>query len=126
MLDLHARYANTIDGGDADGWAACFTVDGALRTDRPLEVVGRAGLREFAASWTVSRAGATRHVTWHHLVDESKLVGRCSAALVGTRVNGTTIDYTAVYIDRYEQIGGDVLLSERVVTFDRAKTGSDE
>jgi len=126
VLDLHARYANTIDGGDADGWAGCFTADGALRTDRPREVVGRAALREFAAAWAASRVGATRHVTWHHRVDEPGLTGRCSAALVITEVAGVTIDYTAVYIDRYEQIGGDVLLSERVVTFDRAKTGRDE
>ncbi len=28
IIELHARYNRTVDTGDAEAWAACFTPDG--------------------------------------------------------------------------------------------------
>jgi hypothetical protein len=124
-MDLHARYANAIDDGDPDAWARCFTIDGVLRTNRPLEVTGRAGLREFAQSWYAGQPGPSRHVTWHHVVSDAEGTSRCSAALLLTTDVEVAISYTAVYRDRFEQVGGEWLLKERVVTLDRAETRRD-
>ncbi|MEO3856500.1 nuclear transport factor 2 family protein [Acrocarpospora sp. B8E8] len=119
VMDLHARYANAIDDGDAEAWARCFTPDGVLRTNRPLEVTGRPALRAFAESWIASRPGPSRHITWHHLVLEAELAGRCSAGLLVTMAEGVSMSYTAVYRDRFERVRAEWLLKERVVAIDR-------
>jgi len=123
ILELHARYANTIDDGDAAGWARCFTPDGVLRTTRPLEVRGREQLERFARDWAASGDGPSRHVSWHHLVerDGNELVGRCSAALLRTSAAGVRIAFTAVYHDRFAEVDGEWLIRARVVTIDAAR-----
>lgn len=118
-MQLHARYANAIDDGDTETWARCFTPDGVLRTSRLIEVRGRQALQKFAQSWIASRPGPSRHVTWHHLVDEKNLTGRCSAALLVTTADGVRVSYTAVYHDVYARVGTAWGLQERVVEIDR-------
>jgi ketosteroid isomerase-like protein len=122
LLELHARYATTIDEGDADAWAACFTSDGVLRTSRPLRVEGRAALAAFAADWHASTAGRSRHMTWHHRFepDGAEVAGTCYAALVRTVGARVELDFTATYEDRFAATAAGWLIRERFVTIDRA------
>ena len=48
ILDLAARYCHTIDLGDPDGWAACFTDDGVFEGPG-MTLKGSAELRKLAS-----------------------------------------------------------------------------
>jgi ketosteroid isomerase-like protein len=65
------RYAHTIDVGDADGWADCFTEDGVFDVTShvdgyaPYKVEGRENLRDFIEHHTRPPA------LWHkHMIVE--------------------------------------------------------
>ena len=124
LLDLHARYAYTIDAGAAEEWAACFTPDGSLRTSRPLHVQGRKALAEFAADWHASNGDQRRHMTWHHrfAVVGSGAQGTCYAALLRAGPDGVSTEFTAVYHDRFTRVSEGWAIHERCVAIDR---GSD-
>jgi hypothetical protein len=67
ILQLEAEYARTWDSQDADGWAACFTDDGAFEMGSvpdglaALRFAGRAELTEFC------RVGSGRYEGIHLL-----------------------------------------------------------
>jgi hypothetical protein len=67
ILQLEAEYARTWDAEDADGWAACFTDDGAFEMGSTpgglpaLRFAGRAELTEFC------RRGSGRYEGIHLL-----------------------------------------------------------
>ena len=67
ILQLEAEYARTWDSQDADGWAACFTEDGAFEMGSvpegmpPMRFAGRAELTEFC------RRGSGRYEGIHLL-----------------------------------------------------------
>lgn len=121
VLELVARAAFAIDDGDALGWAQCFTEDGALRTTRPTEIVGREALAAFAQSWRSGRDTIPRHVSWHHRLeaDGDDIVGRCSAAVLAAGAEGIGIELTARYRDRYRLVAGHWQIAERLVELDR-------
>ena len=48
IQQLLARYCHAIDGGDHDGWAACFAPDGVFAIGGGRELAGRAQLAAFA------------------------------------------------------------------------------
>jgi 3-phenylpropionate/cinnamic acid dioxygenase small subunit len=119
LLDLHARYAFTIDDGDAEAWAACFTPDGVLETTRPLLVSGTAELTAFARARAVESKAPARHVTWHETFAQApngQISARCSAALVETRMGGVVAVFTATYLDTFVKgIGGWMIGRRRVL-----------
>jgi hypothetical protein len=122
LMDLHARYATTIDEGDAEGWSDCFTDDGVLETTRPLEVAGRADLVAFARAHAASATGPARHVTWHHTftpVADGRVTGRCSAAILETTTTGVRAVFTARYLDTFVRVGAGWRLRRRSVFIDR-------
>jgi len=122
ILELCARYANTIDDGDAAGWADCFTADGVLvLASRGREVRGRTELAAFATTWWRSDPSPRRHVSWHHVLtpDGDEVLGRCSAALLSTSEEGVRVEFTAVYRDRFTRADGAWRIRERVVELDR-------
>ena len=55
IQQLYARYNIAIDNGDAEGWAATFTPDGAFNT-----MVGHDALVGFVKMWREKLNGATR------------------------------------------------------------------
>jgi len=55
IQQLYARYNIAIDNGDAEGWAATFTPDGAFNT-----MVGHDALVGFVNMWREKLNGATR------------------------------------------------------------------
>src|ERR1700742_943786 len=74
ILDTMYRYAHTIDVGDSDGCADCFTEDGVFnvttRLDgyEPYVVSGRAQLRDFVEHHTRPPA------LWHkHMIVEPRI-----------------------------------------------------
>jgi SnoaL-like domain len=122
LLELHALYANTIDEGHAEAWAACFTADGVLRTSRPLRIEGHDALVAFAADWHASNGGQPRHMTWNHRfeADGAEVVGTCYAALLRTAGAQVEVEFTAVYRDRFAAAGAGWLIRERFVAIDRS------
>src|SRR5271163_2930815 len=55
IQQLYARYNIAIDSGDAEGWAATFTPDGAFNTS-----IGHDALVNFVKTWREKLNGATR------------------------------------------------------------------
>ena len=126
LLELHARYAATIDEGDARGWAACFMADGVLRTSRPLVVCGHEALEAFAAEWHAGGPGQPRHMTWQHRFAAApagggEVTGTCYAALLRTVAARVDIAFTAVYHDRFVPAADGWRIRERVVALDGAR-----
>lgn len=56
ILDLYGRYAQTIDFGDAAGWAACFSSDGVFKTPAN-ELVGTEALTAMVANQPATSKG---------------------------------------------------------------------
>jgi bifunctional aromatase (cyclase/dehydratase) len=56
IQQLYARYAMTIDSGDAEGWAETFTADGVFNNSSR----GRTALVQFVHDWRAKRNGADR------------------------------------------------------------------
>jgi uncharacterized protein (TIGR02246 family) len=88
---LYATYARTLDGGDPDGWAACFTSDGSFEPSSGGRVVGTDALREFAAArqaeWR-EQAMTVKHWSNHRVVeelDDAALRASCYGMVVATR-----------------------------------------
>lgn len=77
---LCARYCLTIDTQDGEGWAGCFTEDGAFEFDGWV-IRGRPALREYADAH--ARVVRGRHLTTDLLyeVDGDVATGR-SASVV--------------------------------------------
>jgi SnoaL-like domain len=120
LLELHARYAQTMDGGSAQAWAACFTPQGKLRTSRQLHLQGHRALAKFAAEWHSANRDQRRHMTWHHRFegDAQTAEGTCYAALLRTGETGVRMEYTAVYRDRFARLPEGWAIEERSVAID--------
>lgn len=120
LLELHAAYAHTIDDGDADAWAECFTPDGVLWSTRPSEVSGREALAEFARGRIASLGDRERHLSWNHTfaADGRAVAGRCSASLARSGPGGTILLFTASYRDRFERHDGRWRIARREVHYD--------
>jgi hypothetical protein len=56
IQQLYARYAQTIDAGDAEGWANTFTPDGVFNNNSR----GHDALVQFVHDWRDKREGANR------------------------------------------------------------------
>ena len=56
IQQLYARYATTIDTGDAEGWASTFTPDGVFNSNTR----GHDALVQFVHDWRDKRNGANR------------------------------------------------------------------
>ncbi len=69
------RYGHTIDVGDEDGWAACFTEDGEFVTNprmedyTPYRIVGRQALTEFVHNHTRPPGLWHKHLLIEPLID---------------------------------------------------------
>jgi hypothetical protein len=126
IQQLYARQSHAIDSGDARGWAACFTSDGAFRSptyDGP--VVGTAALTGFAEDF--ARAAAEAGVVRRHwttalaLVAETEDVAaaRCYAMVLSTAAGEQPIiERTVVFHDRLVRSDGRWLIGERRVSVD--------
>ena len=64
IQELYARYALTIDTGDAEGWANTFTPDGVFNNSSR----GREALVQFVHDWRANRSGANRRHWYSNLI----------------------------------------------------------
>jgi hypothetical protein len=104
ILNLYARYPFTLDFGDGDGWAACFTPDGALEAPG-LHVVGTEDLAAFAKNGYEALKGRGRHCTSNVWMEATASGARGGAYLVHVMVADddnptTTISTSGIYTDQ--------------------------
>ena len=99
IRQLYARYAHTIDTGDAEGWANTFTDDGIFGNAR-----GRAALVEFVH--TVYKQNQelgrqSRHWNNQILIEPTAegARGSCYLVLYNTGVSPPVVRLTGVYRD---------------------------
>lgn len=97
IQQLYARYNIAIDSGDAEGWAATFTADGAFNT-----MVGHDALVGFVKTWREKLNGATRK----HWNNNLQVTGNSKEAsafvylmLVDLSTKPATILTTGTYTD---------------------------
>jgi uncharacterized protein (TIGR02246 family) len=96
VLRAYARQSRLIDSGDAAGWAATFTPDGAFHSPSyPAPAVGTEALREFAAAF--ARTAAETGVVSRHVVtnvdvlagrDDDHVVAHAYLQIVSTPTGG--------------------------------------
>jgi ketosteroid isomerase-like protein len=119
ILELYARYAHSIDSGDAAGCARCFTEQGRMRVGAARPVEGREALERFAARWRRDVAGIPRHASWHVIltpVDPGSVRGVASSALIETTASGVSLAFTGRYEDTFtREPDGTWLIAERLV-----------
>ena len=126
---LYARYNQCADRGDAEGWAACFTLDGEIRlAGRGASARGRAALVEFQRQSTARRgAQYRRHWSGSLLVEaDGPEAARGRAyfqAFNGLPGELPTLTDAGVYEDRLVRTAAGWRFAERVVHFDGRSSG---
>jgi SnoaL-like domain len=133
IRQLFARYSQTLDFGDADGFAACFAENGTLDTSSPEEGLGgthegQDGLRKFAAAATEYDAGRVRHSAVNALIDGDGASARASSYAIVTRDYGPPIApgdlthsellTTGMFFDELVKIDGRWLFARRTFRHD--------
>jgi 3-phenylpropionate/cinnamic acid dioxygenase small subunit len=125
IAEVIARYAVTLDEGDADGWAECFTEDGRYTLTLPeaeapaFDIRGRRALAEYRRANPIIGVGAA----WQHVVSNLRIAVDASLHTAEARSYWTSIAADprpeilafGVYHDRLaRQADGSWLLAERV------------
>ena len=115
--ELYARYNQTIDSGDAEGWADTFTPDGVF-----ANATDRAGLVEFAANFHKGQGGAARHWNSNILITPTAegADGSCYLLLWNTGVRPPTIIVSAIYRDKLVKTGDGWRFKSRTTEMDQA------
>ena len=128
ILDLFARQSHCIDGGDAAGWAATYSVDGSFHSPTyKLTATGRAALEDFAAN---SNAGAqARGEQFRHHVSAVMLTPKTATEvssvsylmILATTVDGTRVDRSVRMFDELVKVDGEWFVASRTVLRDDAE-----
>jgi hypothetical protein len=113
ILDLYARQSHLIDGGDAQGWAETFTVDGSFESPTyGLTATGRAALRDFAdASNTgaLERGVQFRHWTNQYVFEPhspTEVAVEAYMLIIATSGEGSRVDRSLRVFDLLSKSGG--------------------
>jgi ketosteroid isomerase-like protein len=126
IRQLLGRYNLAIDLGDTDGWAGCFTPDGAfecsgLPDGSPLggRHEGTEGLRAYAATHFGKAKGRARHWNANILIegDGETATMRCYLLNV-TAGAGRMAGTTGIYDDRLRKVDGEWRFVERHIAVD--------
>jgi uncharacterized protein (TIGR02246 family) len=125
IQELCARYCHTIDAQDADGWASCFTADGAFEVDGSA-IRGRPALREYAE--VHAKIMRSRHMTLNHLyrVDGERATGASTTVVTLATEGGYKIFGTGAYDDTLVKTGGAWLIELRRLRTDRLVENPDK
>jgi len=132
VRQLFARYSQTLDFGDAEGFVACFVEDGVLDTSAPEEGLsgvhrGREALRRFAVASTEYSAGRVRQSSLNVLVEGDGQTARATSYVIVTRaypdatkphlkpspVTRSELTTTGMCFDELVKVQGRWLLSRR-------------
>jgi uncharacterized protein (TIGR02246 family) len=117
IQELCSRYCQTIDAQDSEGWAHCFTPDGAFEFDGHV-VRGHEALREYADTHT--RVMRTRHMTLNHLyeVHGDRATGRATTVVSIATPGGYKIMGQGPYEDDLVKVNGEWKIRYRRVSND--------
>jgi hypothetical protein len=117
IQELCARYCHTIDSQDSEGWARCFTDDGAFEFDGWV-IRGRPALVEYAE--VHARLMRCRHMTLNLLyeVQGERATGRSTTVVTLATAGGYKILGQGCYEDRLVKQGGAWLIEHRNVRND--------
>ncbi len=120
IQQLYAKYAQTLDLGDAEGWADTFTADGIFG-----ETVGHDALKMFADGFFASFEGAARHWNSQLIVTPTAegADGGCYLLLVDTRTQPIGLTVAGIYADKLVKTAAGWRFQERVFTADRLPGG---
>ncbi|HTD74588.1 MAG TPA: nuclear transport factor 2 family protein [Steroidobacteraceae bacterium] len=120
IQQLYARYNIAIDNGDAEGWAATFTPDGAFNT-----MVGHDALVGFVKMWREKLNGATRK-HWNNNLQVTGDSREASAfvylMLVDFSTKPATILTTGTYTDSLIKTKDGWRFTKRITKADVAPT----
>jgi hypothetical protein len=118
IQELCSRYCHTIDSQDSEGWAGCFTADGAFEFDGWV-IRGRPALVEYAE--VHARLMRCRHMTLNHLyeVRGDRATGRSTTVVTLATAGGYKILGQGCYEDRLIKQGETWLIEHRNVRTDR-------
>ncbi|MEE8422019.1 MAG: nuclear transport factor 2 family protein [Dehalococcoidia bacterium] len=112
IQQLVARYNHAIDGGDAEGWANCFTAEASFQISGREPTVGREALAEIVRR----RADGSRHVTTNMLIEGDGGTATMRAYLTVLRERAVSV--TGSYTDRLVKVDGRWLFEQRLFTAD--------
>jgi hypothetical protein len=123
ITELITRYNHAVDGGDPDGVAACFQVDGKFE-GRSGVFVGRAEIRKLGM--TVTPALLPRHIVSNILIEPSeteKDVAYIKSHLFFYEVTpaGFHFKTSGIYTDVVVRKDGQWKFRSRLMTLDVAK-----
>jgi hypothetical protein len=127
IRQLLARYNFAIDLGDADGWAACFTEDGAFECSGLPEGSpfggrheGSAALRAYAKGHFALAKGHARHWNWNLEIDGdgASATMRCYLLALSVGKPPAVKGSTGIYSDHLVKHNGRWLFADRHVTVD--------
>ena len=100
IQQLLGRYTLTIDAGDSEGWANCFTEDGQF-VSGPLALVGREKLKQYVQ--VHHAAFGSRHITSSPVYDLSEdgktATGTASTVVIAATRSGYKPCYAGWYED---------------------------
>jgi uncharacterized protein (TIGR02246 family) len=118
IQELCAVYCQTIDSQDSDGWARCFTPDGAFEFDGSV-IRGHAALREYAE--VHARVLRCRHMTLNHLyrIQGDEATGQSTTVVTLATEGGYKIFGQGAYQDRLVKQDGVWRFVHRRVDTDR-------
>ena len=119
IQQLYAKYAHTLDLGDADGWANTFTADGVFGESK-----GHDQLKAFAEGFMGSFEGAARHWNTQLVITPTAegAHGSCYLLLVDPRTQPYTIMAAGLYQDTVVKTSAGWRFKERVFTPDPQPT----
>jgi SnoaL-like domain len=118
IQELCARYCHMIDSQDSEGWAACFTEDGAFEFDG-WAIRGHAALREYAE--VHARHMRYRHMTLNYLyeVNGDRATGRATTVVTLATESGYKILGQGAYQDELVKKSGRWLIVLRRLRSDQ-------
>jgi hypothetical protein len=121
LRDLYARYAHTIDEGQFEQWAACFTDEGVFEAKELGRFTGRDALIRMARDFRVGLKGAQqRHImdnVYFEVAGDSG-TGTCNLSHFITRDGVTELTGIGVYRDKLKKVNGEWRFESRIVLFD--------
>jgi hypothetical protein len=117
------NYGWSIDNGDSDGFAACFTDSGELVVDPNTTVTGSAELRNFVAARVAARAPGSivrHHSTGVTIVKQTDDEARVRSLFLATvlRAEGLSPMATGWYDDELVRDGDTWVIKRRVLHLD--------
>jgi hypothetical protein len=125
IQELCARYCHTVDSQNSEGWADCFTAEGAFEFDGWV-IQGRTALREYAE--VHARVLRCRHLTFNCLyeVRGDTAMGTSTTVVTLATEGGYKILGQGAYEDRLLKEAGRWRIAHRRVRTDRLVSNPDK